>query len=79
MRNLKFIKKDIDFLFVLYPNFEHIGLIKQKDLLVFVNISKSQAEKLDLLISDKIENIQLRFKNEDCQRIINIVEKQKLI
>ncbi|MCT7484718.1 hypothetical protein [Aliarcobacter cryaerophilus] len=79
MPNLKFIKKDIDFLFVLYPNFEHIGLIKQKDLLVFVNISKSQAEKLDLLISDKIENIQLRFKNEDCQRIINIVEKQKLI
>mgnify|MGYP006315541387 FL=1 len=79
MENLKFIKKDIDFLFVLYPNFEHIGLIKQKDLLVFVNISKSQAEKLDLLISDKIENIQLRFKNEDCQRIINIVEKQKLI
>lgn len=46
---------------------------------MFVNISKSQAEKLDLLISDKIENIQLRFKNEDCQRIINIVEKQKLI
>ena len=79
MPNLKFIKKDIDFLFVLYPNFQHIGLIKQKDLLVFVNISKSQAEKLDLLISDKIENIQLRFKNEDCQRIINIVEKQKLI
>ena len=79
MPNLKFIKKDIDFQFVLYPNFEHIGLIKQKDLLVFVNISKSQAEKLDLLISDKIENIQLRFKNEDCQRIINIVEKQKLI
>ena len=79
MPNLKFIKKDIDFLCVLYPNFEHIGLIKQKDLLVFVNISKSQAEKLDLLISDKIENIQLRFKNEDCQRIINIVEKQKLI
>ena len=79
MPNLEFIKKAIDFLFVLYPNFEHIGLIKQKDLLVFVNISKSQAEKLDLLISDKIENIQLRFKNEDCQRIINIVEKQKLI
>ena len=79
MPNLKFIKKDIDFLFVLYPNFEHIGLIKQKDLLVFVNISKSQAEKLDLLISDKIENIQLRFKNEDGQRITNIVEKQKSI
>ena len=54
MPNLKFIKKATDFLFVLYTNFEHIGLIKQNDLLVFVNISKSKEEKLVLLISDKI-------------------------